>query len=151
MKKNQNTEKIGFKVVQMKSFAMHVTNHKLSFDIFMVGKLQNIFMEHDFYLIPNDFWHKRKIDHFDPYNVLLAIATNILMTGFVVQGHISVILLNLVCYLSYLCNCPWNLLAIYEWKLFLRQFIFNVQRIVLSNLSLMQCSCHSSRWVLYGN
>ena len=39
---------------------------------------------------PNDFWHKRKIDHFDPYNVLLAIATNIpvrLMTGFVIQGH----------------------------------------------------------------
>ncbi len=31
------------------------------------------------------------IDHFDPYNVLLAIASNIpvlLMTGFVVQGHI---------------------------------------------------------------
>ncbi len=22
----------------------------------------------------NDFWHKRKIDNFDPYNVLLAIA-----------------------------------------------------------------------------
>ncbi len=41
---------------------------------------------------PNDFWHKRKIDNFDPYNVLLAIATNIsvlLMTGFVVQGYIS--------------------------------------------------------------
>ncbi len=40
---------------------------------------------------PNDFWHKRKIDNFDPYNVFLAIATNIpqrLMTGFVVQGHI---------------------------------------------------------------
>ncbi len=39
---------------------------------------------------PDDFWHK-KIDNFDPYNVLLAIATNIpmlLMTGFVVQGHI---------------------------------------------------------------
>ncbi len=36
---------------------------------------------------PNDFWHK-KIDNFDPYNVLFA--TNIpklLMTGFVVQGH----------------------------------------------------------------
>ncbi len=31
------------------------------------------------------------MDNFDPYNVLLAIATNIpvlLMTGFVVQGHI---------------------------------------------------------------
>ncbi len=36
------------------------------------------------------FWHKRKIDNFDPHNVLLAIATNIpvlLMTGFVLQGH----------------------------------------------------------------
>ncbi len=40
---------------------------------------------------PNDFWHKRKIDNFDQYNVFLAIATNIpqrLETGFVVQGHI---------------------------------------------------------------
>ncbi len=35
-------------------------------------------------------WHKRKIDNFDPYNVVLAIATNIpvlLKTGFVLQGH----------------------------------------------------------------
>ncbi len=40
---------------------------------------------------PNDFWHKRKIDNFDPYNVLLAIATNIpmrFMIDFVVKGHI---------------------------------------------------------------
>ncbi len=37
------------------------------------------------------FLHKRKIENFDPYNVFLAIATNIpqrLKTGFVVQGHI---------------------------------------------------------------
>ncbi len=36
----------------------------------------------------NDFWHKRKMYNFNPYNVLLAIATNIpqrLNTGFVVQ------------------------------------------------------------------
>ena len=26
---------------------------------------------------PNDFWHKREIYNFDPYNVLLAIATDI--------------------------------------------------------------------------
>ncbi len=42
-------------------------------------------------LISNDFWHKRKMDNFDSYNVLLAIATNIpvlLMTAFVLQGHI---------------------------------------------------------------
>ncbi len=47
MQKNLNTEKIIFKVVQMKFLAMHITNQKLSFDIFTVGNLQNIFMEHD--------------------------------------------------------------------------------------------------------
>ncbi len=38
----------------------------------------------------HDFCHKRKIYNFDPYNILLAIATNIpvlLMTAFVLQGH----------------------------------------------------------------
>ncbi len=50
VQKNQNIEKITFKVVQ-KKFLMHITNKKLSFDIFTVGNLQNIFMEHDLYLI----------------------------------------------------------------------------------------------------
>ncbi len=50
-KKNQNIEKIAFKCVQMKFLAMHITNQKLSFDIFIVGNLQNIIMEHDLYLI----------------------------------------------------------------------------------------------------
>ncbi len=72
MNKNLNIEKIPFKVIQMKSLAMHITNQKEGFDIFMVVNLQNIFMEHD-------FWHKRKFDNFDPYNVLLAISTNIPM------------------------------------------------------------------------
>ncbi len=49
--KNLNIEKIIFKVVQMKFLAMHIINQKLSFDIFTVGNLQNIFMEHDLYLI----------------------------------------------------------------------------------------------------
>jgi len=48
---NLNIEKIIFKVVQMKFLAMHITNQQLSFDIFTVGNLLNIFMEHDFYLI----------------------------------------------------------------------------------------------------
>ncbi len=68
----------------MKFLAMHITNQKLSFNIFTVGNLLNIFMEHD-------FCHKRKIDNFDPCNVFLAIATNIpqrLKTAFVLQGHI---------------------------------------------------------------
>ncbi len=45
--KNLNIEKIIFKVVQIKFLAMHITNQKLSFDIFTVGHLLNIFMEHD--------------------------------------------------------------------------------------------------------
>uniref|UniRef100_A0A8C2J1Q5 Cationic amino acid transporter 2 n=1 Tax=Cyprinus carpio TaxID=7962 RepID=A0A8C2J1Q5_CYPCA len=54
VQKNQNIEKIVFNVVQMKFFAMNITNQKLSFDIYdiyMVRNVQSIFMEHDFYLI----------------------------------------------------------------------------------------------------
>ncbi len=47
MQKNLNIEKITFKVVQMKFLAMHINNQKFSFDIFTVGHLLNIFMEHD--------------------------------------------------------------------------------------------------------
>ncbi len=47
LEKNLNIEKIIVKVVQIKSLAMHINNQKLSFDIFTVGNLQNIFMEHD--------------------------------------------------------------------------------------------------------
>ncbi len=51
VQKNLNIEKITFKVVQMKFLAMHITNQKLSFDIFTIENLQNIFTEHDLYLI----------------------------------------------------------------------------------------------------
>ncbi len=47
MQKNLNIQKIIFKVIQMKFLAMHITNQKLSFNIFTVGNVQNIFMEHD--------------------------------------------------------------------------------------------------------
>ncbi len=46
VQKNLNIEKITFKVFQIKFLAMHITNQKLSFYIFMVGNLQNIFIEH---------------------------------------------------------------------------------------------------------
>ncbi len=49
--KNLNIEKIAFKVVQMTFLAMHITNQKLSLTTFTVGNLQNLFMEHDLYLI----------------------------------------------------------------------------------------------------
>ncbi len=51
VQKNHNIKKIAFKVVQMKSLAMHITNQKWSFDTYTVGNLQNIFMEHILYLI----------------------------------------------------------------------------------------------------
>ncbi len=51
VQKNVNIEKITFKVVQMKFLAMHITNQKLSFDIFTLGNSLNIFMEHDLYVI----------------------------------------------------------------------------------------------------
>ncbi len=47
VQKNLNIEKITFKVVQMK----YINNQKLRFDIFTVENVQNIFMEHDLYLI----------------------------------------------------------------------------------------------------
>ncbi len=47
VQKNLNIEKIIFKVVQIKFLAMHITNQKLSFDIFTVGNVQNILMDHD--------------------------------------------------------------------------------------------------------
>ncbi len=52
--------------------------------------LLNIFIEHDLYLVSQYIVAlKKKKDIFDPYNVFLAIATNIpvrLKTGFVVCG-----------------------------------------------------------------
>ncbi len=54
-KKNLNIEKIIFKIVQIKSLAMHITKQKLRFDTFTVGHLQNIFMEHGLYLISKWF------------------------------------------------------------------------------------------------
>ncbi len=43
-------------------------------------------------LISNDFCHKIKMYNLDPYNILLAISTNIhvlLMTAFALQGHVK--------------------------------------------------------------
>ncbi len=39
MQKNLNIEKIIFKVVQMTFLVMHITNQKLSFDIFTIENL----------------------------------------------------------------------------------------------------------------
>ncbi len=52
---------------------MHITHKKLSFDIFMVGNLLNILNIWSiiFTYYPNDFWHKRKINNFDPYQLIL--------------------------------------------------------------------------------
>ncbi len=49
-KKNPNIEKTAFTVVQMKFLACTLLIKKSVF-IFTAGNLQNIFMEHDLYLI----------------------------------------------------------------------------------------------------
>ncbi len=69
----------------MKFLAMHITNTKLSFDIFTVGHLQNVFMEHDHNILM--IFGIKKIDHFDPHNVLPVL----LMTAFVLQAHVCLI------------------------------------------------------------
>ncbi len=51
VQKNLNIEKIAFEIVKIKFLILHVTIPKLSFNILTVGRLQNIFMEHDLYLI----------------------------------------------------------------------------------------------------
>ncbi len=76
MQKNLNIEKIAFKVVEIKFLAMHITNQKLSWYIYSskftkylhgTWSLLNILM----------IFGIKDINHFDPYNVLLGIATNI--------------------------------------------------------------------------
>ncbi len=44
-------EKITLKTVQIKFLAIHINNQNWRFDLFTVRNLQNIFMEHDLYLI----------------------------------------------------------------------------------------------------
>ncbi len=51
VQKNLNIEKLAFKIVKMKCLAMHITKQEISFDIFTVRNVQNIFMEHDLYLV----------------------------------------------------------------------------------------------------
>ncbi len=90
MQKNLNIEKIIFKVVQIKFLAMHVNNKKISFDIFIVRNLLNIFMVHDLNTLMI-FWLLQFFFFFHTHNVFLAVTTNIavlLMTASVLQGHI---------------------------------------------------------------
>ncbi len=78
MQENPNIETITFKVVQMKSLAVHITNQKLCFDMFMVINLQNIFMEHDLYVTRTGI--KEKIIFGYCYKYTPA-------TAFVLQSH----------------------------------------------------------------
>ncbi len=76
MQTNLNIEKIIFKVqVQIKFLAMHITNQKLSFDIFTAGNLLNIFMEHDLNILMIFGIKEKSI--ILTHSVFLVIATNI--------------------------------------------------------------------------
>ncbi len=63
MKKNRNTKKIAFKVVQIKSLAMHITNQKLTKYLHGTWCLLNILMnvgikEKMIILTHTMYWHK---------------------------------------------------------------------------------------------
>ncbi len=88
MQKNLNIEKIIFKVVQIKFLAMHITNQKLSFDIFTVINLLNIFMEHDLnILMIFGIKEKRIILIHTMYCWLHINIPQRLNTAFVLQDH----------------------------------------------------------------
>ncbi len=77
VKKNLNVEKIAFKVDQMKSLELHITNPKLRFYIYTgILNVQNNFMEHDLYLI---------------------------LMIFVMKENIIILTLTMCCWLIYLC------------------------------------------------
>ncbi len=74
---------------------MHITNQKLNFDIFTVGNLQNIFMEHDLNILMifgiNEKWI------IFTHTVYCWLLLHI-MTGFVLQGHICAFYLTILAF-----------------------------------------------------
>ncbi len=65
---------------------IHLVFIYLQLEIYKISSWNMIFT-----LYLKVFWHKRKVNNFDPNNIFLGIATNIpvwLKTAFVLQGHI---------------------------------------------------------------
>ncbi len=90
VQKNLNIEKIAFKVVQMKFLAMHISNQKLRFYIFTVGKFTKCLHGSSFLNFLMIFGIKEKSIILTHTMNFLAIATTITMllkTGFVVQAE----------------------------------------------------------------
>ncbi len=80
-------------LLRRKMLIPDITNQKLSFDIFTVGYLQNIFMEHDLNILMI-FVIKEKwiiLTHTMYCCLLLKNIPVLLMTAFVLQGHILIL------------------------------------------------------------
>ncbi len=69
----------------MKLLAMHITNQKLSFDIFTVGHLQNIFMEYDLNILMIFGIKEKSI--ILTHTTYCIVGYKLLMTAFVLRGH----------------------------------------------------------------
>ncbi len=99
MQKKSNIEKITFKVVQMKFLAMHITNQKLSFDIFTVGNVLNIFMEHDLNILM--ILSKERLDNCDSCNVFLFLCCFMLQ-----RPSCTSVFVNVCVKLAVMCYVP---------------------------------------------
>ncbi len=64
------------KVVQINFSINSYYKSKINF-CFIYSRTFTKYLNGTWSLLPNDFWHKIKIYHFDPYNVFLAIGSNI--------------------------------------------------------------------------
>ncbi len=112
----QNLESVGakkskyweipFKAVQMMFLAMHITD-KIKF-LYIYGRTFTEYL-HGTWSLLNILMIFAIKEKFDPYNVFLAIATNIpqwLKTGFVVQGHNFKAYQSVLMQVTFEKNCP---------------------------------------------
>ncbi len=127
-KKNLHFEKIAFKLIQMKSYS--ITNQKFSFYIF-----RNIFMEHDLYLISNDFWHKRTVNccKYTPatWDWFCAPGSHILIKEFSLETSLEIWKL---CFSWKLILRSFYWITGLKWRTFIKCYLIKNQKVTFKNL-----------------
>ncbi len=132
-----------FKAVQMKFLAIHITNQNLSFYVCVIG---NVKISSCSIIFTNIFLQKRKIDNFDPFNVLLAIATN---SPVLLKGAAGDCLQNLFCYAGWTSlHIPIAIIKLSGLNVFKCIYLFCGRRRTKKCLS-NQNACLTHDWLPY--